>query len=98
MLSCMNDVALMSYAAVTMRHYPSKDTRTLVACVRHLQDSHERWTVPTIMCDCRRVGRSAGKSPIARTGQHSTAVAVLRLVTLALSVHILELNTLESVR
>jgi hypothetical protein len=42
MLSCMNDVALMSYAAVTMRHYPSKDTRTLVACVRHLQDSHER--------------------------------------------------------
>ena len=51
MLSCMNDVSLMSYAAVTMRHYPSKDTRTIVACVRHLQDSHERWTVPTIMCD-----------------------------------------------
>jgi hypothetical protein len=23
-----------------------------------LQDSHERWTVPTIMCDCRRVGRN----------------------------------------
>ena len=37
MLSCMNDVALMSYAAVTMRHHPSKDTRTLVACVRHLK-------------------------------------------------------------
>ena len=24
MLSCMNDVALVSYAAVTMRHHPSK--------------------------------------------------------------------------
>ena len=62
MLSCMNDVALMSYAAVTVRGHPSKDTRTLVACVRHLQDAHERWTVPTIMCDCRRVGSWAGKS------------------------------------
>ena len=59
MLSCMNDVVLMSYAAVTMRHHPSKDTQTLVACVRHLQDSHERWTVPTIMCDGRRVASGA---------------------------------------
>jgi hypothetical protein len=41
MLSCMNDAALMSYAAVTMCHHPSKDTRTLVACVRHLQDCRE---------------------------------------------------------
>ena len=40
MLSCMNDVALMSYmymymcmyVAVIMRHHPSKDTRT--CCLR----------------------------------------------------------------
>ena len=60
----------LPYAAVTMRHHPSKDTRALVACVRNLQDSHERWTVPTIMCDCRRVGRSA----VERVKQAKTSV------------------------
>ena len=39
---------------------PQQGHTNTCACVRHLQDSHERWTVPTIMCDCRRVGRSAG--------------------------------------
>ena len=51
MLSCMNDVERMSHAADTgmMLYHDGSDTRTIVAYVRGLQGSCERWTVPTSM-------------------------------------------------
>ena len=49
MLSCMNDVERMSHAADRMLYHDGSDTRTIVAYVRGLQGSCERWTVPTSM-------------------------------------------------
>ena len=49
MLSCMNDDERMSHAAGTMLYHHDSDTRTIVAYVRGLQGSCERWTVPTSM-------------------------------------------------
>ena len=49
MLSCMNDVERMSHAADMMLYHDGSDTRTIVAYVRGLQGSCERWTVPTSM-------------------------------------------------
>ena len=49
MLSCMNDVDLISHAAGTMFYHHDSDTRTIVAYLRGLQGSCERWTVPTSM-------------------------------------------------
>ena len=49
MLSCMKNIERMSHAAVRMLYHHDSDTRTIVAYVRGLQGSRERWTVPTIM-------------------------------------------------
>ena len=49
MLSCMNNIERMSHAAARMLYHHDSDTRTIVAYVRGLQGSRERWTAPTII-------------------------------------------------
>jgi len=68
MLSCMNNAERLSHAAVRMLYHHDSDTRTIVAYVRGLQGSRERWTVPTIMdgCGAARRGTERVNPPFPR--------------------------------
>ena len=67
MLSCMNNIERMSHAAVRMLYHHDSDTRTIVAYVRGLQGSRERWTVPTIMDGCGAARRGTERVKLYRT-------------------------------